>query len=82
MAEYVNMNENYLSGLFRKKTGETFIQYLQHFRVHKALRYLETTDLTINEISLLVGFGNTHYFIKVFKKLLKLTPSEYRHLKE
>lgn len=78
MAEYVNMNENYLSSLFRKKTGESLIHYLQHFRVKKSLRYLETTELTINEISALVGFGNDHYLIKVFKKLMDMTPNEYR----
>lgn len=81
MAEYVKMDENYLCGLFRKKTGETLIQYLQHIRIKQALRYLETTDLTVNEISQLVGFGNDHYFIKVFKKLLLMTPNEYRKSK-
>lgn len=78
MAEYVNMNENYLSSLFRKKTGESLIQYLQHVRVKKSLRYLEATDFTINDIGLLVGFGNDHYFIKVFKRFMDMTPNEYR----
>lgn len=81
MAEYVKMDENYLCGLFRKKTGESLIQYLQQIRIKQALRYLETTDFTINEISQLVGFGNDHYFIKVFKKLLFMTPNEYRKSK-
>ncbi|WP_138752238.1 response regulator transcription factor [Paenibacillus sinopodophylli] len=81
MADYVNMDENYLCGLFRKKTGETLIQYLQHVRIKQAIRYLESTELTVNEISQLVGFGNDHYFIKVFKKLLHMTPNEYRKSK-
>ncbi|QQZ63046.1 helix-turn-helix transcriptional regulator [Paenibacillus sonchi] len=78
MAQYVNMDENYLSGLFKKKTGETFINYLQHIRVNEARFYLEQTDLTVAEIGERVGFANPSYFFKIFKRWTKLTPNEYR----
>lgn len=78
MAHYVSMDENYLSGLFKKKTGETFINYLQHVRVNEAKFYLEQTDLTVAEIGERSGFGNPSYFFKIFKRWTGYTPSEYR----
>ncbi|KWX83092.1 hypothetical protein AMQ83_31875, partial [Paenibacillus riograndensis] len=78
MSQYVNMDENYLSGLVKKKTGETFINDLQHIRVNEARFYLEQTDLTVAEIGERVGFANPSYFFKIFKRWTKLTPNEYR----
>lgn len=78
VARYVAMEEHYLSGLFRLKTGETLINYLQHVRVKKARRLLRETDLTVNEIGRSVGFPNDNYFIKTFKKWSGQTPGAYR----
>ncbi|GGF59257.1 hypothetical protein GCM10010912_00530 [Paenibacillus albidus] len=78
MAQYVRMDENYLSGLFKKKTGDTFINYLQRIRVNEAKVYLEETDLTVAEIGERSGFVNPSYFFKIFKRWTGATPSEYR----
>ncbi|MDF2671373.1 MAG: hypothetical protein K0R67_3679 [Paenibacillus sp.] len=78
MAQYVNMDENYLSGLFKKKIGDTFINYLQRIRVNEAKIYLEQTDLNVAEIGERVGFVNPSYFFKIFKRWAGFTPSEYR----
>ncbi|MDF2924495.1 MAG: two-component system response regulator [Paenibacillaceae bacterium] len=77
-ASFVNMDETYLSALFKKKTGYTFIHYLQKIRIEQAMRYLEKTELTVSHIGASVGFSHDHYFIKIFKKITGLTPSEYR----
>ncbi|MCM3748699.1 response regulator [Paenibacillus pasadenensis] len=81
-AAYVNMDENYLSGLFKRKTSYTLIHYLQKVRIEQAMRYLENTELTVSDIAASVGFGHDHYFIKVFKKVSGLTPNEYRKVKK
>ncbi|RCX21680.1 two-component system response regulator YesN [Fontibacillus phaseoli] len=78
MAQKVNMDENYLSGLFKKKTGQTFIGYLQQVRVQEAKGYLEETDLTMAEIGERCGFANPSYFFRIFKRWTGLRPSEYR----
>lgn len=78
MARYVTMGENYISALFRQKTGKTFIRYLHEIRINKAIDYLQTTDLPIHEIGHKVGFANDNYFIRIFKRFTKLTPSQYR----
>ncbi len=78
LSQYVVMGENYVSALFKKKTGQTLIHYLHHVRVDKAIWYLMNTRLSISEIGQKVGFANDNYFIKIFKRITKQTPSQYR----
>lgn len=78
MAQYVMMGENYVSALFKKKTGQTLIHYLHRVRVEKAQEYLLHTDLPVHEIGQRVGFLNDNYFIKIFKRHTQQTPSKYR----
>ncbi|WP_178023682.1 response regulator [uncultured Paenibacillus sp.] len=78
MAQYVMMGENYVSALFKKKTGQTLIHYLHRVRVEKAQEYLLHTELPVHEIGQRVGFINDNYFIKIFKRLTQQTPSKYR----
>ncbi|MCQ6563376.1 response regulator [Paenibacillus mendelii] len=78
MAKLVAMDEKYLSGLFKKKTGDTLIHFLQRVRIRRAENYLHTTDLSVNEIGAMVGYPNDNYFIKVFVRWTKQTPSQYR----
>ncbi|TBL79569.1 response regulator transcription factor [Paenibacillus thalictri] len=78
LSQYVMMGENYVSALFKKKTGQTLIHYLHEVRVKQAIHYLLQTDMQIQEIGLKVGFVNDNYFIKIFKRLTGSTPSQYR----
>ena len=80
LAQYVMMGENYVSALFKKKTGHNLIHYLHQFRVDKAIEYLMQTSLPVNEIGQKVGFANDNYFIKIFKRVTGDTPSHYRQL--
>lgn len=78
LSQYVMMGENYVSALFKKKTGHTLIHYLHQVRIDKAIWYLRHTALPVSEIGRKVGFANDNYFIKIFKRHTKLTPSLYR----
>jgi len=78
LSRYVMMGENYVSALFKKKTGETLIHYLHRTRVEKAIYFLKNTDLPVNRIGPSVGFMNDNYFIKIFKRMTGMTPSQYR----
>lgn len=79
MSQYVTMAENYVSTLFKKKTGHTLIHYLHRVRVDQAIRLLTGSDLPVYEIGNRVGFVSDNYFIKIFKRLTTQTPSQYRH---
>ncbi|MEK3722781.1 response regulator [Paenibacillus sp. FSL H8-0034] len=78
MAKYVSLDETYLSNLFKQKTGETLIKYLHRIRVEKSQYYLEHTDIPIYELAERVGFINANYYNRIFKRMMGLTPSEYR----
>jgi two-component system response regulator YesN len=78
MAKYVAMDMYYLSGLFKKKTQESFIHFLQKVRVEKAKTYLSETKWSLSEIAEKVGFVQDNYLTKIFKRWTGLTPGEYR----
>jgi len=66
------------SYLFKKITGKTFVKYLIDFRLQKAMELLSDTSESITEISYSVGFTDTTYFDRVFKKQMNLSPRQYR----
>ena len=68
----------HLSRLFKENLKMTLIDYFTASRMNTARLFLENTDKTILEISMLVGYGSLSHFNKVFKNHFKLTPSQYR----
>lgn len=77
-AESVSLNEKYLSSLFAKESGETFLSYLTGFRIQNAKKLIKTTDLKMYEIATLIGYANPEHFNRTFKKIVGLTPNEYK----
>ncbi|KOP67043.1 hypothetical protein AMS62_18675 [Bacillus sp. FJAT-18019] len=76
-AQICNLSPPYLSKLFKRVMGISFIEYLTQVRVGKAMELLVTTDLLVNEIAEQVGY-NPKNFIRVFKKQTGLPPGQYR----
>ncbi len=64
--------------LFKEVTGQSFVAYLNGFRVAKAQGFLSTTDKPISEISLESGFCTQSYFGMVFRRVTGMTPLAYR----
>lgn len=63
---------------FAKATGYTPIAYVQNLRIEEAKRRLERTRMSVDEISYLVGYENTAFFRRVFKRATRITPGAYR----
>jgi AraC-like DNA-binding protein len=80
VAEQLNLNPAYISRLFKQITGQPFVEYLKCVRIEKSKELLAQSDMKINEIGKQVGYGNSYYFIKVFKEMMGLTPGEYKKL--
>ena len=78
VASLVGMSESAFSHFFKKKTGGTFIDYLNNLRIAKACQLLAETSNTIAEICYSSGFNNISNFIRMFKKRKGITPNEYR----
>lgn len=78
-AELTGLHPNYISQLFKKETGVSFVQYLQHYRIEQAKELLKRDrSLPVQVIGSQVGFENPQHFMKVFKKLAGCTPGAYR----
>lgn len=78
LAANASMSISHLSKVFKKETGGTMTEYIALMRCKKAAGLLKKTDLPVQEISNYVGYSDNNYFVKVFKKIYDLTPSEYR----
>ncbi len=72
------INPYYFSQLFKKRTGDTYQNYLTGIRITRARKLLEETDLRIYEVCAMVGYTDTSHFNKVFKRIVGVKPSEYK----
>ncbi len=78
VAEHVHLSPSYLSGVFKKVTGRTVIEYLTKLRLERAKHLLMYSELEVSEIAAAVGYRNHSYFDRVFRSKLDISPSDYR----
>ena len=78
LAEKYSLSPNYYSTIFKRETGQTTVNYIKELRLNKACDYLVNTGKSIADISKEVGYEDSQYFFRVFKKTTGLTPLEYR----
>ncbi|MHB8127709.1 MAG: response regulator transcription factor [Mobilitalea sp.] len=78
-AEHVNLSPQHLSRIFKKEMQINFIDYLTQVRLGKAIELFENEDLKMYEIADRIGYTTQHYFSSVFKKVLGVSPLEYRN---
>jgi two-component system response regulator YesN len=78
LSEAVGINPYYLSHLFRKEMGISFLEYLTSVRMSIAKNLLRQTTMSIMEICLEVGYQDPSHFAKTFKKKEGIHPTEYR----
>ena len=82
IAQKHNIGYSHFRKMFKKYTGVSPGQYHLQLRIIRAKELLVSTDKTIKEISLELGFQTIHYFSIIFKKKVGLSPSEFRQRKE
>lgn len=78
VADHLHLNSSYFSRLFKKETGETFIEYVTRMKMIRAKELLDQTSHPVGKICEMLGYDNQSYFIKIFKSSVGLTPVEYR----
>ncbi len=78
LAKSLKMEDYNLSRLIKKITGKNFTDLVQEKRLSQAEFLLKTTRLSINNIGEMVGYDNSSYFYRLFKKKLGMSPREYR----
>jgi len=78
VAEHVNLSPNYFSSLFKKEMNLAFADYVNHTRIKESQYLLQTTNHSILDIAISVGFNNQNYFTTIFKKTTGITPKQYK----
>ena len=74
-------NLSYISRKFKSETGMTFREYVQKIRIEKCCELLSGSNMTVNEVARAIGYDDIQFFHTVFKRLMHMTPKEYRKLK-
>jgi YesN/AraC family two-component response regulator len=78
-ARIVHMSPQYVSRLFKEKTGRNFNAYLVEIRMNKAAQLMHDVDYLTYEVSALVGYSNPKNFTRTFKRHFGVSPRQYRH---
>jgi AraC-like DNA-binding protein len=78
LATNIGYSKNYLCRIFREITGDTINSYLTNVRINKAVELLVGTEIDVAGISSMVGYNNVFHFIKTFKKVVGVSPGNYR----
>lgn len=78
LSDLFNLPSKMLSKLFKEETGQKFVDYLIELRIGHAQTLLAETDQTVQEIAEEVGYVNAISFGRMFKKIVCLSPGEYR----
>jgi two-component system response regulator YesN len=77
-AEHIGVSSSYLSKIFKEDYGRGFNEFLNMVRIRSAKALLENEAMSLKDIADEVGFNNYHYFFKVFKNMVGITPVKYR----
>lgn len=77
VAKYIGVSEPYLSSFFKKSMNENFIPYVNRQKIKKAKQLLMEGKM-VYQVSDLLGYENSTYFSKVFKKMEGVTPEQYK----
>lgn len=82
VADYVGLNPSYFSAEFTKHEKQCFINYLTHLRITQSKHLLIRTDDKIQAVSEAVGYINATYYSTIFKRIVGMTPTQYRKHQE
>jgi YesN/AraC family two-component response regulator len=79
LAKQFNVNPNYLSGLFKRETGQTLTDYINAKRLQHAGALLRSSGAYIQEVAEQCGFLDVNYFTRLFKRYYNKSPREFRN---
>lgn len=78
MARRLNLNPTHFSRIFKKETGETFVEFVTRCKMERAQELLDKSNESVEQIALELGYENSSYFNKLFRAFSGMSPMEYR----
>lgn len=81
LAKQFSMSMSRISELIKETTGQTFVHFLRDLRIRHACGLLASTDMSVTEIAMEVGYGSYKTFSRAFRESRGLAPKDYRKLK-
>jgi two-component system response regulator YesN len=78
ISNYLNISKNYFCSLFKQETGENFLNYVTKIKMQRAKYLLKEKNMRIYEVCNYLGYTDTTYFTKLFKKYIGMTPNDYK----
>ncbi|MCD8150752.1 MAG: helix-turn-helix domain-containing protein [Clostridiales bacterium] len=79
VSQAIHLSPPYISRLFKETFHVGFLEYLNHLRIQKSLRALESSSEYILDIAVSVGFNSAKSYRRVFQQIMGITPTEYRN---
>jgi two-component system response regulator YesN len=80
IADKLNISTAYISRLLKNETGCTFVELLTKIRINNSVKYLDCVSVKIVDIASKVGYSTQHYYCTAFKKVMGISPSQYRKM--
>ncbi len=77
IASELNISSSYLSRVFKTECGKTFLDFLNGYRVQKAVELLSTKEYRVYEVADMTGFSDYKQFHRVFKEYTSVSPTEF-----
>jgi two-component system, response regulator YesN len=79
VAAHLHLNSSYFSRMYKKETGEGFVEYVTRLKMEKAIELLDFKKNSVEQIAYELGFESKSYFLKTFKKFYGVSPKSYKY---
>lgn len=80
IADMVGFNKNYICSVFKRDSGMTIGSCQTVIRIHKAAELISFSDMSLNQVAAATGFTNLSHFNRIFKKVVRIPPGQYRRM--
>ncbi len=81
LAAYANLSKYHFSNKYKALTGHSPIQHFLHLKMERACYLLDVSGISIKDVGRTLGYEDSYYFSRLFKKIIGVAPRQYRNLK-
>jgi len=81
LARHANLSKYHFSNKYKALTGHSPIQYFLHLKMERACYLLDVSGISVKDVSRTLGYEDSYYFSRLFKKIIGVAPRQYRNLK-